>query len=59
MTIADLAEVLHLGLTPGVDWEPTARAALAELAAAAEAPMRHSLGALFAELSEPEKSREP
>ncbi len=59
MTIADLAEVLHLGLTPGVGWEPAARAAVEELAAAAEVPMRHSLGALFAELSEQKKSREP
>ena len=59
VTIADLAEVLHLGLAPGVDWEPAAEAAVEELAAAAEAPLRHSLGALFAELSEVEKSTEP
>ena len=59
VTIADLAEVPHLGLTPGMDWEPAARAAVEELAAAAEAPLRHNLGALFAELSELEKSPEP
>ncbi len=59
VTLADLSEVLHLGLAPGVDWEPAARAAVEELAAAAEVPLRHSLGGLFAELSEQEKSREP
>jgi membrane protein len=59
VTIADLAEVLDLGFAPGVDWEPAARAAVEDLAAATEAPMRHSLGALLAEPPGQEECREP
>jgi membrane protein len=50
VTLADLAEVLDLGLAPGADWEPVARAAVEDLATAAEAPMGRSLGALFEEI---------
>ena len=59
VTIADLAEVLDLGFAPGADWEPAARAAVEDLAAAAEPPLRRSLGALFAGSSIQDSSREP
>ena len=50
VTPADLTEVLDLGLAPGTDWEPVARAAVEDLAAAAEAPLGRSLGALLKDL---------
>ncbi len=50
VTLADLTEVLDLGLAPGADWEPVARAAVEDLAAAAEAPLGRSLGALLKDL---------
>ena len=55
VTLGELAAVLHLGLAPGVDWEPAAQRAVEGLAGAAADNMARPLGELFKDFEELKK----
>ena len=55
VTLGELAAVLHLGLAPGVDWEPAAQRAAEGLAGAAADNMARPLGELFKDFEELKK----
>lgn len=57
VTLDDLVTVLHLGLAPGADWDPSAQRAVEALAAAAADQMASRLGEIVKDGRKPDPER--